>query len=960
MKSPSIERGQLKSTLPNYAPMASAKYSLRNAKFSRCTGFTLQLQNAIDNSAVTRTELWKKRCVLFRSLQGRCKVYRVEAHFRAKDRCILQAGKVQNLRINSKLHAQMLCNSTCSSAGFGACTVASLLCVVLVGSATGAVQSLPFHDPFDYPDGNLYSVAAGVWDAGGNTGPEIAVAGAAALTSPAGLAPGSGKGVRWAPSGTARRAVVQFTPVTNADNNTVYVSFLLNIQTPPSSGSKLVAYLETSSSSTTSPQLGIFVDSASRIGIGKKTTTPVVLSESLSAGTHLVVVRYTFFVSGNDQVDLWVDPPASTFGANTAPASLGSTSGSSDPNTLSYFHIYTPSGAGPVLYLDEVRISTNWAQVTPAAAPQPPQAPRVPRITRITVEPVGVVLSGTAGPTNAAYYVLTSTNIDLPLEEWTVIGTNRFSLNGEFNWTNTAPEAGPVAFYCLRVSQDTIGLSPPTIIAQPQSRVVLPGQDASFSVVATGTQPLSYQWYFNTNTPVPGGTNSTLLITNVRESDLGWYYVVVGNPAGAVTSAPAQLAFGEPPTDGTYFVSPTGNDANAGTIDAPFYSVQKAVSLAGPGDVIYVRGGTYYYTQMILITNSGTADRPIKLWSYPGERPYLNFTNQPYGPSYRGILITTNGNYWHIKGLEIGYAGDNGMKIEGSHNIIEQCIFHHCGDAGLQIGFGHYDSNPDGQLAAYNLILNCDSYLNFDFDNMGSDADGFACKMHNGRGNVFVGCRAWRNSDDGWDLFETDHAVLITNCWTWHNGDRADFEAIYLARMGKPMSSFQGNGNGFKLGGNGAGGSSLGTHIVMNCVSFDNNSPGRTRHGFDQNSHKDGVVLYNCLAWSNLYNYFFEESVNAGKSMVFKNNVSFAGAVAEFGTGSIEQNNSWNLPVTANAADYVDLSEAAAAAPRNPDGSLPTGFARLVAGSDLIDKGVDVGLPFAGVAPDLGPYEFTP
>jgi hypothetical protein len=64
--------------------------------------------------------------------------------------------------------------------------------------------------------------------------------------------------------------------------------------------------------------------------------------------------------------------------------------------------------------------------------------------------------------------------------------------------------------------------------------------------------------------------------------------------------------------------------------------------------------------------------------------------------------------------------------------------------------------------------------------------------------------------------------------------------------------------------------------------------------------------------------------------------------------------------VTPNAADYNSLLESAAKAPRQADGSLPTGFARLLTGSDLIDQGVNVGQPFAGSAPDLGPYEHQP
>jgi hypothetical protein len=72
----------------------------------------------------------------------------------------------------------------------------------------------------------------------------------------------------------------------------------------------------------------------------------------------------------------------------------------------------------------------------------------------------------------------------------------------------------------------------------------------------------------------------------------------------------------------------------------------------------------------------------------------------------------------------------------------------------------------------------------------------------------------------------------------------------------------------------------------------------------------------------------------------------------------LEQNNTWNHSVTANSRDYVSIAEAAAKAPRLLDSSLPTGFARLVSGSDLIDAGTNLGLPFNGAAPDLGPYEY--
>ncbi len=405
-----------------------------------------------------------------------------------------------------------------------------------------------------------------------------------------------------------------------------------------------------------------------------------------------------------------------------------------------------------------------------------------------------------------------------------------------------------------------------------------------------------------------------------------------------------------------YYISPSGNDANSGTISAPFATIPKAVSVAAAGDNLYLRGGTHSYSATITIAKAGTSSAPIKLLAYGSEKPVIDFSTQPYGAANRGILITTTASWWQFIGLEIAHAGDNGVKVEGSHLRFERCAFHHNGDSGMQIGFGHTDSNPDGQLAAFIDVINCDSYRNYDPDNRGSDADGFAAKMHCGRNIVFSGCRSWENSDDGWDLFETDWAVTIENCWTWHNGDGALFPG---------SGSFQGNGNGFKLGGNGTGGSSKGTHVARFCVSFNNMFKSNAQ-GFTNNSHADGLTILNCLAYSNgssAYNYFVEGSLNSGKTDLLENCVSFPRTSSTTNV-SLDANvtsvtDTWTLAVSANASDYGDLSEAAASAPRQADGSLPTGFARLVSGSDLIDKGTNAGFAFSGAAPDLGAIEVS-
>ncbi len=93
------------------------------------------------------------------------------------------------------------------------------------------------------------------------------------------------------------------------------------------------------------------------------------------------------------------------------------------------------------------------------------------------------------------------------------------------------------------------GATPPSITTDPQDQTVLVGQDATFNVLASGTLPLSYQWYGdtnNSNTLLTDATNSSLTLTNVQLSDAGGYSVIVSNAYGSVTSAVAQLSVNIP------------------------------------------------------------------------------------------------------------------------------------------------------------------------------------------------------------------------------------------------------------------------------------------------------------------------------------------------------------------------------------------------------------------------------
>jgi pectate lyase len=110
--------------------------------------------------------------------------------------------------------------------------------------------------------------------------------------------------------------------------------------------------------------------------------------------------------------------------------------------------------------------------------------------------------------------------------------------------------------------------SAPVIVAEPQSQTASPGDTVTFTVIASGSTPLRYQWYFNAITPVAGATNSALSLTNVQSSDAGAYSVIVSNSAGTATSTSATLSLGSETTpfedwQTRYWGSPDNPDAVA-------------------------------------------------------------------------------------------------------------------------------------------------------------------------------------------------------------------------------------------------------------------------------------------------------------------------------------------------------------------------------------------------------------
>ena len=190
-------------------------------------------------------------------------------------------------------------------------------------------------------------------------------------------------------------------------------------------------------------------------------------------------------------------------------------------------------------------------------------------------------------------------------------------------------------------------------------------------------------------------------------------------------------------TGTNYYVATTGNDSNAGTLEAPYLTIQKAIGMAVAGNTIYVRGGTYYPTRAVTFaSNSGTSVLPIQMLPYPNEHPVIDGGSIP--SNYPDIIRIWS-EYINISGFEVRNGIGSGIIMIGKHNIVSHMTVH--------------DVRGDGITAIgdYSIVEDCLVY------NASMANSNNTVAIQNGAG--ISACRGTQTTGD----MTTDYAILRRN-----------------------------------------------------------------------------------------------------------------------------------------------------------------------------------------------------
>jgi len=265
------------------------------------------------------------------------------------------------------------------------------------------------------------------------------------------------------------------------------------------------------------------------------------------------------------------------------------------------------------------------------------------------------------------------------------------------------------------------------------------------------------------------------------------------------------------------------------------------------GDIVYIRGGVYYFPVVGSWETPMLSQSGITLESYLGEKAVFDGSKAVNPTSdIEAPLIFLTGSSTVLRNIEVRNSPGAGVFGNGDNNLLDHVEAHHCRGHGiLMIGnncqflycSAHDNSDPQAAIP-------------------GGDADGFEAGPP-GTGAYFLGCLSFQNSDDGFDCFGST-GNTFEKCIAYGNG------------------LLQGDGVGFKLYGE--------NNRAIKCIAYNNRL-----EGFALGYLSSGNIADHCTAYNNGKDGFTSINLNT-----LTNNIG----TIWYDTNPIQHDNTWNLGIT--------------------------------------------------------------
>lgn len=371
-----------------------------------------------------------------------------------------------------------------------------------------------------------------------------------------------------------------------------------------------------------------------------------------------------------------------------------------------------------------------------------------PAAPAITTQPA----AQTAFIGEAATFTVTASGTPTPTYQWLKGGS---AISGATGTSYTTPATAPAddgSLFTVTISNSagsvtsssaklTVAVKPAAIATQPADVSVTEGSAATFSVIATGTAPIAYQWLRN-GTAIPGATSSSFTLNSVQLSDTGAFFsVMVSNSTATVTSATARLtvsarpvAITTQPAGATQFAGETATFTVVATGTSPTYQwYRNSSTIGGATSASYttptLAAADDNATYDVMVSNAMgsvvsstatlrvgpfattyTTQKGVKLnmYAWPGSKnAFLTKTNALNPATMRKIITAADGTWNYYAGavgkLPSFYFTYNGLATIANTGVGGVDL---CGDGCTFIGSTGMELSDSIFAALYNNVPN--------------------------------------------------------------------------------------------------------------------------------------------------------------------------------------------------------------------------------------------------------------